>query len=90
MPFLASLDHLVLTVSDLQRTLDFYCGVLGCEEVTFGDKRKAIRFGDQKINLLWYDLVKCELSAELEKTVLRALCLVPFPPNTSFSAVETR
>lgn len=51
MPFLASLDHLVLTVSDLQRTLDFYCGVLGCEEVTFGDKRKAIRFGDQKINL---------------------------------------
>ena len=40
--------------------------------------------------LLWYDLVKCELSAELEKTVLRALCLVPFPPNTSFSAVETR
>lgn len=51
MPFLASLDHLVLTVSDLQKTLDFYCGVLGCEEVTFGDKRKAIRFGDQKINL---------------------------------------
>ena len=51
MPFLVSLDHLVLTVSDLQKTLDFYCGVLGCEEVTFGDKRKAIRFGDQKINL---------------------------------------
>lgn len=51
MPFLASLDHLVLTVSDLQKTLDFYCGVLGCEEITFGDKRKAIRFGDQKINL---------------------------------------
>lgn len=52
MPFLASLDHLVLTVADVQKTIDFYCGVLGCEEVTFGDNRKAIRFGDQKINLL--------------------------------------
>ncbi len=51
MPFLASLDHLVLTVADVQKTIDFYCGVLGCEEVTFGDNRKAIRFGDQKINL---------------------------------------
>ena len=50
MPFLASLDHLVLTVADVQKTIDFYCGVLGCEEVTFGDNRKAIRFGDQKIN----------------------------------------
>lgn len=48
MPFLASLDHLVLTVADVQKTIDFYCGVLGCEEVTFGDNRKAIRFGDQK------------------------------------------
>ena len=51
MPFLASLDHLVLTVADVQKTIDFYCGVLGCKEVTFGDNRKAIRFGDQKINL---------------------------------------
>ena len=47
MPFLASLDHLVLTVADVQKTIDFYCGVLGCEEVTFCDNRKAIRFGDQ-------------------------------------------
>ena len=42
MPFLASLDHLVLTVADVQKTIDFYCGVLGCEEITFGDNRKAI------------------------------------------------
>lgn len=51
MPFLASLDHLVLTVSDVRKTLDFYCGVLGCKELTFGDNRKAILFGNQKINL---------------------------------------
>lgn len=32
-PFaLRQLDHLVLRVADLQRSLDFYCGVLGCTQ----------------------------------------------------------
>ncbi len=51
MPFLASLDHLVLTVADVRKTLDFYCGILGCEEITFAGDRKAFAFGSQKINL---------------------------------------
>lgn len=46
-----SLDHLVLTVRDLPRTIAFYTDVLGMEEVTFGAGRKALRFGAQKINL---------------------------------------
>lgn len=46
-----SLDHLVLTVANLQRTLDFYTQVLGMQEITFADNRKALRFGKQKINL---------------------------------------
>ncbi|MCZ8514503.1 VOC family protein [Paenibacillus filicis] len=45
------LDHLVLTVADLERTLDFYTRVLGMEAVTFGAGRKALQFGCQKINL---------------------------------------
>ncbi len=45
------LDHLVLTVRDLDASLAFYRGVLGMEEVTFGQGRKALRFGRQKINL---------------------------------------
>lgn len=45
------LDHLVLTVADLERTLDFYTRVLGMEAVTFGPGRKALQFGRQKINL---------------------------------------
>ncbi|GAB2830004.1 VOC family protein [Lentzea nigeriaca] len=45
------LDHLVLTVADLTRTIGFYAGVLGMEEVTFGDGRKALAFGRSKINL---------------------------------------
>jgi catechol 2,3-dioxygenase-like lactoylglutathione lyase family enzyme len=45
------LDHFVLTVRDIARTIDFYTRMLGMEEVTFGDGRKALRFGEQKINL---------------------------------------
>jgi catechol 2,3-dioxygenase-like lactoylglutathione lyase family enzyme len=48
---LASLDHLVLTVADLARTVDFYVRVLGMTEMTFGAGRKALAFGTQKINL---------------------------------------
>ena len=46
-----SLDHLVLTVRDLDATVDFYCRVLGMEKVTFGNNRLALSFGAQKINL---------------------------------------
>ena len=46
-----NLDHLVLTVQDISITCDFYVQVLGMQVVTFGDNRKALRFGDQKINL---------------------------------------
>ena len=46
-----SLDHLVLTVRDLQAAIDFYTRALGMQEVTFGGGRKALAFGTQKINL---------------------------------------
>lgn len=45
------LDHLVLTVADIEATCAFYTGVLGMEVVTFGEGRKALSFGAQKINL---------------------------------------
>ena len=45
------LDHLVLTVKDIPATCDFYSRVLGMEVVTFGAGRKALAFGQSKINL---------------------------------------
>ena len=45
------LDHLVLTVADVTKTCEFYERVLGMETVTFGAGRKALAFGQQKINL---------------------------------------
>src|SRR6266581_1994483 len=44
-------DHLVLTCRDVAATISFYTEVLGMEEVTFGAGRKALVFGQQKINL---------------------------------------
>ncbi|MEV4259388.1 VOC family protein [Spirillospora sp. NPDC049652] len=45
------LDHLVLTVADIDVTVDFYTRVLGMEAVTFGAGRTALTFGASKINL---------------------------------------
>jgi len=44
-------DHLVLTVRDVDATCSFYARVLGMQVVTFGEARKALAFGRQKINL---------------------------------------
>jgi catechol 2,3-dioxygenase-like lactoylglutathione lyase family enzyme len=48
---LLRLDHLVLTVADIGVTVDFYQRVMGMRAITFGDGRRALRFGEQKINL---------------------------------------
>jgi catechol 2,3-dioxygenase-like lactoylglutathione lyase family enzyme len=45
------LDHLVLTVKSVEASCDFYSRVLGMEVITFGAGRKALAFGNQKINL---------------------------------------
>jgi catechol 2,3-dioxygenase-like lactoylglutathione lyase family enzyme len=45
------LDHLVLTVRDVEATCRFYSTVLGMEVVALGTGRRALAFGEQKINL---------------------------------------
>lgn len=48
---LSHLDHLVLTVADVEASVAFYVDVLGMQPVTFGSGRRALAFGNQKINL---------------------------------------
>lgn len=45
------LDYLVLTVRDVEATCEFYERVFGMRATTFGDGRRALAFGRQKINL---------------------------------------
>jgi catechol 2,3-dioxygenase-like lactoylglutathione lyase family enzyme len=46
-----AIDHIVLTVKDIDATCSFYVQVLGLSTTTFGGGRKALMFGVQKINL---------------------------------------
>ena len=46
-----SLDHLVLTVNNIEESIQFYCNILGMQHIQFGDNRHALKFGEQKINL---------------------------------------
>ncbi|MBC3926872.1 VOC family protein [Undibacterium sp. CY21W] len=48
---ISRIDHIVLTVADIDVTCQFYSQVLGMDVVTFGEGRKALTFGQQKLNL---------------------------------------
>ena len=48
---ITGLDHLVLTVRDVDATVRFYVEGLGMVLQEFGEGRKALHFGHQKINL---------------------------------------
>ncbi len=60
------IDHIVLTVKSIEKSIEFYCSVLGMSEVTFGKGRKAIACGKQKLNLH-------EAGKEFEPKALRPL-----------------
>jgi len=45
------IDHLVLTVKDIETTVRFYESVMGMKRVVFAEGRMALSFGQQKINL---------------------------------------
>ena len=48
---ISHIDHFVLTVKNIEASLKFYSSVLGMEVITFGEGRKALKFGNHKINL---------------------------------------
>lgn len=50
-PVIRDLDHLAMTVADLDATLAFYNDILGVAVVEFGGGRKALAIGSMKINL---------------------------------------
>ena len=48
---ISHIDHIVLTVADIERSVAFYVRVLGMQAVSFGNGRRALQFVQQKINL---------------------------------------
>ena len=49
-----NIDHLVLTVRDIETTINFYETVLGMQAQLFASGRTALSFGSQKLNLHEY------------------------------------
>ncbi|XP_022539442.1 glyoxalase domain-containing protein 5 [Astyanax mexicanus] len=82
---ISHLDHLVLTVRDLNKTTHFYCKVLGMEVITFKGDRKALSFGSQKFNL--HEVGKeFEPKARAPMPGSADLCLVTKTPLESVAA----
>jgi catechol 2,3-dioxygenase-like lactoylglutathione lyase family enzyme len=77
------LDHLVLTVKDVEATCRFYERVLGMEPVTFGEGRRALRFGQHKINLHAAGR-EAEPKARLPTPGSGDLCLITLTPCEEF------
>ena len=76
-----SLDHLVLTVASIERSVAFYANVLGMTVQHFGSPevpRIALAFGRQKINLHQSDRVP-------DANVLR-----PMPGTADFCLITTQ
>ena len=48
---ISKLDHFVLTVRNIERTVSFYTSVMGMKKEVFGQGRVALKYGNQKINL---------------------------------------
>lgn len=48
---ITGIDHVVLTVRDIDTTIRFYQSALGMTKKDFGEGRVALQFGEQKINL---------------------------------------
>jgi catechol 2,3-dioxygenase-like lactoylglutathione lyase family enzyme len=48
---IVAIDHVVLTVEDVDRTIAWYGDVLGLSVTSYGDGRLALTFGEQKLNL---------------------------------------
>jgi catechol 2,3-dioxygenase-like lactoylglutathione lyase family enzyme len=46
-----AIDHIAITVADIERTCEFYTRVLGAAVMMVAGGRKAVKIGKQKINL---------------------------------------
>uniref|UniRef100_A0A8C1J8J7 Glyoxalase domain-containing protein 5 n=1 Tax=Cyprinus carpio TaxID=7962 RepID=A0A8C1J8J7_CYPCA len=82
---ISHLDHLVLTVRDLNRTTHFYSKVLGMEVITFKGDRKALSFREQKLNLHQAGK-EFEPKAKTPTPGSADLCLITKTPLTTVAA----
>ena len=76
------IDHLNITVADIDRSIEFYQRVLGMRSERMGEGRAALLFGQQKIHL---DLAGATAMSG-EKRMPAHICFVTDAPITEIAA----
>jgi len=71
------IDHLNLTVADIDRSVEFYKRVLGMEVESMGEGRAALHFGRQKIHL---DAAGGAMAMAGEKRMPAHICFITEAP----------
>ena len=71
------IDHLNLTVADIDRSVDFYQRVLGMKTESMGEGRAALYFGRQKIHL---DAAGKAMATSGEQRMPAHICFVTETP----------
>lgn len=74
------IDHIVLTVKDVKKTVDFYKNILGMEVQDYGGKWKTMAFSQQRINLHEYGEDEVPIRAEKPTPGSADLCLISETP----------
>ena len=77
------IDHLNLTVDDLDRSVAFYQRVLGMKAESMGEDRAALYFGQQKIHL---DAAGGAMAMSSEKRMPAHICFVTEAPMQEVTA----
>ena len=77
------IDHLNLTVADIDRSVEFYQRVLGMRTETMGEGRAALYFGNQKIHL---DAAGGRMAASDERRLPAHICFITEAPMAEVTA----
>jgi catechol 2,3-dioxygenase-like lactoylglutathione lyase family enzyme len=77
------IDHLNITVADIDRSIAFYQKVLGMEAERMGEGRAALLFGQQKIHL---DLAGGPMAMAGDRRMPAHICFVTEAPVSEIAA----
>jgi catechol 2,3-dioxygenase-like lactoylglutathione lyase family enzyme len=77
------IDHLNITVADIDRSLAFYKKVLGMDAEIMGEGRAALLFGQQKIHL---DLAGTGMTMRAEPRMPAHICFITETPIPEIKA----
>ena len=77
------IDHLNLTVADIDRSVEFYKRVLGMKPESMGEGRAALYFGQQKIHL---DAAGGPAPMSGEKRMPAHICFITEAPMAEVTA----